>query len=84
MTLHTDIQNCEAVNGVLSPCIFCSLLPDDEFVDEFANEFASEFVTIFFQIVIYEHFCVCVGICWFTCMPVSIFVRLSAVFILLS
>ena len=32
----------------------------------------------YFQIVIYEHFCVCMDICW--CMPVSIFVRLSAYF----
>ena len=48
MELHTDIQNCEAVNGALSPCIFCCLLSDDEFVDKFPNAFASEFVTIFF------------------------------------
>ena len=36
-----------------------------------------------FQIVIYEHFCVCMDICWFTCMPVSfffLFVHLSAYF----
>ena len=37
-----------------------------------------------FQIVIYEHFCVCMDIWWFTCMPVSFFVHLSAYFYLLS
>ena len=33
-----------------------------------------------FQIVIYEHFCVCMDIWWFTCMPLSFFVHLSAYF----
>ena len=33
-----------------------------------------------FLIVIYEHFCACVDKCWFSCMPDSIFLRLSAYF----
>ena len=33
-----------------------------------------------FQIVIYEHFCVCIDAWWFTCMPLSFFVHLSAYF----
>ena len=33
-----------------------------------------------FQIVIYENFCGCMDIWWFTCMPLSFFVHLSAYF----
>ena len=80
MELYTDVKKCEVVNGALSPCMFCSLLSADEFADEFTNEFVRNLSPNSFQIVIYEHFCVCVDICWFTCMPVSIFIRVSAYF----
>ena len=50
MELYTDTQNCEAVNGALSPFVFlfCSLLLADALADEFSNEFATEFVIKFF------------------------------------
>ena len=37
-----------------------------------------------FQIVIYEHFCVCMDVCWFTCMPVLSLFACLPIFILLS
>ena len=33
-----------------------------------------------FQVVIYEHFCVCMDKWLFTCMPLSFFVHVSAYF----
>ena len=51
MEPYNDTQNCEAVNGALSPCIlfalFCLLM--NLLMNLSPNSF---------QIVIYEHFCV--------------------------
>ena len=77
MELYTDTENCEAVNDALSPCIFfvlfCLLM--NLLMNLLVNLSPNSF-----QIVIYEHFCVCMDIWWFTCMPLSFFVHLSGYF----
>ena len=83
MELHVyhDTENCEAVNGALSPCILfvlvCLLM---NFLVNLLMNLLVNLSPNSFQIVIYEHFCVCMDIWWFTCMPVSFFVYLSAYF----
>ena len=77
MELFNDTENCEAVNGALSPCIlfvlFCLLM--NLLVNLIVNLLMNFLVNLSpnsFQIFIYEHFCVvCMDIWWFTCMPVS-------------
>ena len=85
MELYNDTENCEAVNGALSPCIFfvlfCLLM--NSLVDLQVNLLINLLVNLSsnsFKIVIHEHFCVCMDIWWFTCMPVSFYVHLSAYF----
>ena len=77
MELYTDTENCKAVNDALSPCnyfvLFCLLM-------NLQMNFLLNLSPNSFQIVIYEHFCVCMDIWWFTCMPVSFFVHLSGYF----
>ena len=74
--LYTDTENCEAVNDTLSPCIFfvlfCLLLK------LLMNLLMNLLVNV--SPNIYEDFCVCMDIWWFTCMPVSFFVPLSGYF----
>ena len=74
MELYTDTENCEAVNDALNPCIFfvlfCLLM--NELMNLLMNLLVN-LSPISFQIVIYEHFCVCMDIWWFTCMPLSFF-----------
>ena len=57
--LYTDTENCEAVNGALSPCIcfvfFCLLMNS-------LMSLLMNLSTNSFQIVIYENFCVCMDI----------------------
>ena len=74
---YTDTENYETVKGALNPCIFfvlfCLLM----------NLLMNLLVNLppnSFQIVIYEHFYVCMDIWWFTCMSVSFFVHLSDYF----
>ena len=77
MELYTDTEDCEAVNGALSPCISFVLfyLLMNLLINLLVNLSPNSFKT-----VIYEHFCVCMDIWWFTCMPVSFFVHLPAYF----
>ena len=79
MELYNDTENWEAVNGALSPCILFALFY--LLMNLLVNLLMNLLVNLSsnsFQIVIYEHFCVWMDIWWFTCMPVSFFVHLSA------
>ena len=86
MELYTDTENCEAVNGALSPCIFffvlfCLLM------NLLMNLLIYLLVNLSpnsFQVVIYEHFCVCMDKWWFACMPVSFFDKLVRLFLFCS
>ena len=77
MELYTDTQECKELTSKCSKSLLvCSVL----IADEFDDLFASGFVTKCFRNSYYKHFCVCTDICWFTSMPVSFFVHLSAYF----
>ena len=84
MELYTDTQNCEAVNGALSPCIFCFVLSCllMNLLMNFLMNLLLNLSPNSFQIVIYEYFCMFYG-GLHACLFLSLFTCLS-IFILLS